>query len=117
MLKTLALKKKLTDENLASLKGLDIFGLHSFLRKKLSDINSLTELYSIVLGEMDYGTNKRLIPDYDDNIDVRKRPSKLEFVYNQEKNKPKVKELDSLFHQWKEIVKNHSWDYYHLSKT
>ena len=109
--------KELTDEELASIKGLDIFGLHSFLKKRLSDIASLKDLYSIVLGDMDYGTNKRLIPDYDDNIDVRKRPSKLEFVYNQEKNKPKVKELDSLFHQWKEIVKSRSWDYYYLSKS
>lgn len=110
------LKTDCTDEDLANIKDIDIIGLHCFLKEKLSEKTNLKEVYLAVLGEMGYGTIKRLIPDYDDNIAVSKRPSKSDFVFSQEKNKPRVKELDSLYNQWKEIVKSREWDYYQLSK-
>lgn len=111
-------KKEYTDDDLANLRDIDIIGLHCFLIERLSEKTNLKEIYSAVLGEMGYGTVKRLIPDYDDSAQpvYHSGPSKSEFVFSQEKNNPKVKELDSLYHQWKEIVKSRKWDYYKLSK-
>ena len=107
-------KKDPTDEDLASIKGLDVIGLQSFLNKALIHTRDLEFLYRLVLKEMGYNTSHdAMIPDYIDNY----LQNKFDFVFSQEKNKPKLKELDSLFHKWKEIVKSRIWDYYQLSES
>ena len=107
-------KKVPTNEELASIKELDVIGLQSFLNKKLNNIDNLRRLYSSVLEEMGYNLSIRSItPGYNEH----KYISKLDFLIDQEENKPKLKELDSLFHKWKEIMKSHVWDYYQLSKS
>ena len=111
------IKSNPSDEELASLKNINIHGLRNFLKQKMSDINSLRELYFAILKENDYNVSRRLIPDYDDYSDIRSRPSKYDFIWEQEKTNPKVVELDRLYSQWKEIEKERGWDYYYLSKN
>lgn len=103
-----------SNEELAKITELDINGLRSFLQEKMRDINNFIDLYGSILKESGY-FERRIIPDFDTYS--RNSPSREEFVYGQEKNNPRVIELNRLYDQWKDTEKNHSWDYYLLSKS
>ena len=110
-------KKDPSDEELTTLKVVDIHGLRNFLHQKLSDANSLRKVYFAILKEINYNYNNRLLPDYDDYSDIRNRPSKSDFIWEKENKSPKVLELDRLYKQWKDTEKERGWDYNLLSKN
>ena len=96
--------------NREDIEKIDFQPLHNYLRNNVKD-SIIKNLYGQVLKEIGY-LKKRDIPGIEPGWNDSK---KINVLFEKDKNNDNVKELETLYRQWKNMTSNHLWEKYVLS--